>query len=69
MFYCAQALLLDKSITGSSHKRVIGTFGQYLVSAGEAPAALHRYFIEAQREHHLADYLAELSLTQIACHL
>jgi uncharacterized protein (UPF0332 family) len=42
MFYCAQALLLEKGITGSSHKRVISAFGQYLVSTGEAPVSLHR---------------------------
>jgi uncharacterized protein (UPF0332 family) len=64
MFYCAQALLLEKGITGSSHKRVISAFGQYLVTTGEAPAELHRYLIEAQRERHVADYLAESSLTQ-----
>jgi uncharacterized protein (UPF0332 family) len=64
MFYCAQAFLLEKGITGSSHKRVISAFGQYLVSTGEAPASLHRYLIETQRERHLADYLAKPSLTQ-----
>lgn len=60
MFYCAQALLLEKGITGGSHKRIIG---QYLVNMGEAPASLHGYLIKTQRERHLADYLPEPSLT------
>lgn len=64
MFYCAQALLLEKGITGGSHKRIISAFGQHLVHAGEAPEALHRYLIDAQRERQLADYLPEPSLTR-----
>ena len=64
MFYCAQALLLEKEIVGGSHKRIISAFGQYLVQSGEVPATLHRFLIEAQRERHLADYLPEPSLTQ-----
>lgn len=42
MFYCAQALLLEKGITGSSHKRVISAFWEYLVHSGEAQETLHR---------------------------
>jgi uncharacterized protein (UPF0332 family) len=62
MFYCAQALLADRGIAGSSHKRIISAFGQHLVKSGEVPASLHRYLIEGQRERHLADYLAESQL-------
>jgi uncharacterized protein (UPF0332 family) len=63
MFYCAQALLLDKEISGGTHKRIISAFGQQLVRTGGVPAALHRQLIEAQRERHLADYLADSRLS------
>jgi hypothetical protein len=36
MFYCAQALLLEKGITGSSHKRVISAFGPVLAGLDQA---------------------------------
>jgi uncharacterized protein (UPF0332 family) len=62
MFYCAQALLLGKGVVGGSHKRVITAFGREFVRTGEAPEALHRYLIEAQRERHLADYMAAAPL-------
>lgn len=46
MFYCAEALLLVKGLTRSSHQGVIAAFGQYLVKTGELPVEMHRWLID-----------------------
>ena len=42
MFYCAQAMLLTKNMSFSSHKGVISAFGEYFVK--------NRYFPERDGE-------------------
>lgn len=41
MFYCAEALLLSKGMTFSSHKAVIAQFGLHFIKTGELPADMH----------------------------
>jgi uncharacterized protein (UPF0332 family) len=42
MFYVAEALLLSKSLTFSSHSAVISAFGKEFAKSGVIPAQNHR---------------------------
>ena len=42
MFYCAEAALLTKNLTFSSHKGVIAAFGEHLFKTGVFPAKMGR---------------------------
>ena len=52
MFYCAQAALLTKELSFSSHKGVISAFGEHFVKTGIFPKEmgkeLHRTFEKRQ---------------------
>lgn len=56
MFYAAEAVLLERGFSFSSHSAVIAAFGRELVKPGILPARLHRYLIDAQDLRNLADY-------------
>lgn len=56
MFYLAQAFLLSKNMTFSSHKAVIAKFGQEFVKTGRVPVKYHRILIDAQIKRNQADY-------------
>ncbi len=58
MFYCAEALLLTKGFTFSSHRAVISGFGQHLVKAGTLPAEMHLWLREAFDKRQVGDYTA-----------
>ena len=42
MFYCAQAMLLTKNLSFSSHKGVISAFGEHFVKTGVFPKEIGR---------------------------
>ena len=48
MFYAAEALLLSKSMTFSSHSGVISAFGKEFAKSGAMPVQYHRYLMDAQ---------------------
>ncbi len=56
MFYAAEALLLARGQTFSSHRAVISAFGKLLVKTGELPPELHQWLIEAFDKRQLSDY-------------
>ena len=56
MFYCAEALLLSKGLTFSSHRGVISGFGQHLVKEGELSAEMHAWLREAFDKRQLGEY-------------
>lgn len=56
MFYGAEAILLSKGLTFSSHRRVISALGHHVVKRGEAPADMHRWLREAFDKRQLGDY-------------
>lgn len=56
MFYIAQAFLLSKNLSFSSHKAVISNFGQQFAKTQEIPIKYHRFLINAQIKRNEADY-------------
>lgn len=56
MFYCAQAFLLSKNLSFSSHSAVISAFGREFVKTKEVPVQYHRFLIDAQIRRNEADY-------------
>jgi uncharacterized protein (UPF0332 family) len=56
MFYAAQALLLARGLSYSSHAAVIAAFGKEFAKTGDLDVKYHRYLIDAQDIRNLADY-------------
>jgi uncharacterized protein (UPF0332 family) len=56
MFYIAQAFLLSKELSFSSHKAVISNFGREFVKTKLVPVEFHRWLIDSQLKRHEADY-------------
>jgi len=56
MFYCAEAFLLSKNLSFSSHSAVISAFGREFVKTEEVPVQYHRFLIDAQIRRNEADY-------------
>jgi uncharacterized protein (UPF0332 family) len=56
LFYVAQALLLAKDQTFSSHAAVIAAFGKEYTKTKALDPKFHRYLILAQSERNVGDY-------------
>jgi len=56
MFYCAQAMLLTKNLSFSSHKGVISAFGEHFVKTGVFPKEMGRELNRAFEKRQLGDY-------------
>ena len=56
MFYCAEALLLAKGHSFSSHRAVISAFAQHFVKSGILPQELHQWLRTAFAKRQLSDY-------------
>ncbi|MFM6308639.1 MAG: HEPN domain-containing protein [Dolichospermum sp.] len=56
MFYIAQAFLLSKNLSFSSHKAVISAFGREFCKNQDIPLKYHRFLIDAQIKRNEADY-------------
>jgi uncharacterized protein (UPF0332 family) len=56
MFYVAQALLLSKGLSFSSHSAVIAGFGKEFAKSNIMNPDFHRYLLEAQDRRNLGDY-------------
>jgi len=56
MFYAAEALLLERGLSYSSHSAVIAAFGREFAKTGEVDVRLHRYLIDAQDTRNASDY-------------
>lgn len=56
MFYCAQAALLTRNLTFSSHKSVIAAFGEHFVKTGVFPKQMGRELNRAFEKRQLGDY-------------
>ena len=56
MFYCAQAMLLTKNLSFSSHKGVISAFGEHFVKTGAFPKEMGRELNRAFEKRQLGDY-------------
>jgi len=56
MFYSAQAMLLTKNLSYSSHGGVISAFGQHFIKTGVFPKEMGREFNRAFEKRQLGDY-------------
>lgn len=56
MFYSAQAMLLTKSLSFSSHKGVISAFGEHFVKTGIFPKEMGRELNRAFEKRQIGDY-------------
>jgi uncharacterized protein (UPF0332 family) len=56
MFYTAEALLITKDLSFSSHKAVISAFGKEFVKKGLLPQLLHQYLRNAFNLRQMGDY-------------
>jgi len=56
MFYCAQAALLTKNMTFSSHRGVIAAFGEQFIKTNVFPRELGRELNRAFGKRQLGDY-------------
>jgi uncharacterized protein (UPF0332 family) len=56
MFYCAEATLLMRGLTFSSHRGVIAAFGEHFVKTGVFPREMGRDLNRAFEKRQLGDY-------------
>src|ERR1051325_1531996 len=64
MFYVAEALLLQKGLSFSSHSAVIANFGKEYARTGILNPKFHQYLIKAQDRRNVGDYAIGTSLTK-----
>lgn len=55
LFYAAEALLLDRDLTFSSHSAVIAAFGKEFAKTGLLDQKYHRYLLDAQDSRNVGD--------------
>ncbi len=56
IFYVAEALLLERGLSFSSHTAVIGAFGREFAKESVLDQKYHRYLIDAQDLRNIGDY-------------
>lgn len=56
MFYCAEATLLTKGLTFSSHRGVIAAFGEHFIKTDVFPKEMGRELNRAFEKRQLGDY-------------
>lgn len=65
MFYAAEALLLDKGLSYSSHSAVTAALGREFVKTGVLDSRFHRYLIDAQDLRNIGDYDLYAQVTDV----
>ena len=56
MFYTAEALLLSKGLSFSSHKAVISAFGKHFSKTKLLDSKFHSHLVEAYEKRQIGDY-------------
>ena len=56
MFFCAEAVLLTKGLSFSSHKKVLSEFGKHFVKTGVFPKEMSKELSRAFEKRQLGDY-------------
>jgi uncharacterized protein (UPF0332 family) len=56
IFYLAQALLLTKELTHSSHSAVVSAYGKEFAKTSLLDQKFHRYIIDAQKLRQIGHY-------------
>ena len=64
MFYVAEALLLQKGLSFSSHSAVMANFGKEYARTGTLHPRFHQYLIKAQDRRNIGDYAIGTHLTK-----
>ena len=64
MFYVAEALLLQRDLSFSSHSAVTANFGKEFAKTGILNPKFHNYLIKAQDRRNIGDYAIGNHLTQ-----
>ncbi|HMB23851.1 MAG TPA: HEPN domain-containing protein [Anaerolineales bacterium] len=67
LFYTAEALLLSRELSFSSHSAVIANFGKEFAKTGTLNSKFHHYLMESQDRRNIGDYsvLAEVTAGQV----
>ncbi len=67
LFYTAEALLLSRGLSFSSHSSVIANFGKEFAKTGMLNPKFHHYLTESQDRRNIGDYsiLAEVTREQV----
>lgn len=67
LFYTAEALLLSRGLSFSSHSAVIANFGKEFAKTGALNPKFHHYLMESQDRRNIGDYsvLAEVTSEQV----
>jgi uncharacterized protein (UPF0332 family) len=67
LFYIAEALLLSRDLSFSSHSAVIANFGKEFAKTGALNPKFHHYLMESQDRRNIGDYsvLAEVTTEQV----
>jgi uncharacterized protein (UPF0332 family) len=67
MFYGAEALLLAKGKTFSSHRAVVSAFGEFFIKTGLFPKEMHQWLHRAFEKRQISeyDYLTGISESEV----
>ena len=67
LFYTAEALLLSRDLSFSSHAAVIANFGKEFAKTGTLNSKFHHYLMESQDRRNIGDYsvLAEVTKEEV----
>jgi uncharacterized protein (UPF0332 family) len=67
LFYIAEALLLSRGLSFSSHSAVIANFGKEFAKTGTLNPKFHHYLMESQDRRNIGDYsvLAQVTPDQV----
>lgn len=67
LFYTAEALLLTRDLSFSSHSAVIAAFGKEFAKTGVLNSKFHHYLMESQDRRNIGDYsiLADVTKEQV----
>jgi len=64
MFYVAEALLLQRNLSFSSHSAVTSNFGKEFARTGTLNPKFHNYLIKSQDRRNIGDYAIGTHLTE-----
>ena len=67
LFYTAEALLLTRDMSFSSHSAVIAAFGKEFAKTGALNSKFHHYLMESQDRRNIGDYsiIADVTKEQV----
>jgi uncharacterized protein (UPF0332 family) len=67
MFYVAQALLLSRGQSYSSHSAVIAAYGKEFAKTGDLDTRFHRWLLDAQDIRNVGDYSIGEEISAAQC--